>query len=55
MVEVLTPPSITAAIAAGYRPLLHPTALAGPPLAGVAPPGVRVHVPPHPRAGTGAG
>jgi hypothetical protein len=28
-VEVLTPPSIVAAISAGYRPLVHPTALAG--------------------------
>ena len=28
-VEVLTPPSIVAAIAAGYRPLVHPSALAG--------------------------
>jgi hypothetical protein len=28
-VEVLTPPSIVAAISAGYRPLIHPTALAG--------------------------
>jgi hypothetical protein len=28
-VEVLTPASIVAALAAGYRPLLHPTALAG--------------------------
>ncbi|HEY3981798.1 MAG TPA: hypothetical protein VGM79_31390 [Streptosporangiaceae bacterium] len=28
-VEVLTPPSIIAAIAAGYRPRVHPTALAG--------------------------
>jgi hypothetical protein len=28
-VEVLTPPSIVAAIAAGYRPLVHPTALNG--------------------------
>jgi hypothetical protein len=27
--EVLTPPSIVAAIAAGYRPMVHPTALAG--------------------------
>jgi hypothetical protein len=27
-VEVLTPPSIVAAIAAGYRPLVHPTAAA---------------------------
>ena len=44
-VEVLTPPSTAAAIAAGYRPLVHPTALTGPPLPGGAPPGVRVHVP----------
>jgi hypothetical protein len=29
MCEVLTPPSIVAAIAAGYRPMVHPTALAG--------------------------
>jgi hypothetical protein len=29
LVEVLTPPSIVAAIAAGYRPLIHPTALLG--------------------------
>jgi hypothetical protein len=29
-VEVLTPPSSVAAIAAGYRPLVHPSALAGP-------------------------
>jgi hypothetical protein len=29
-VELLTPPSIVAAITAGYRPLVHPTALAGP-------------------------
>jgi hypothetical protein len=43
-VEVLTPPSIVAAIAAGYRPLVHPTALTGSsPLAGQIPPGVRVH------------
>ena len=28
-VEVLTPPSIVAAIAAGYRPLVHPTARTG--------------------------
>jgi hypothetical protein len=28
-VEVLTPPAIVAAIAAGYRPLVHPSALAG--------------------------
>lgn len=44
-VEVLTPPSIVAAIAAGYRPLVHPTALTGPALADGAPPGVRAHLP----------
>jgi hypothetical protein len=54
-VEVLTPPSIVAAMAAGYRPLLHPSALTGPPLAGSAPPGVRVHVPPTAHAEAGAG
>jgi hypothetical protein len=43
-VEVLTPPSIMAAITAGYRPLVHPTALTrSSPLAGQMPPGVRVH------------
>jgi hypothetical protein len=56
--EVLTPPSIVAAIAAGYRPLVHPSALTGPAragsvlagsvlagdgLAGDGPPRVRVH------------
>jgi hypothetical protein len=40
VVEVLTPPSTVAAIAAGYRPLVHPTALA---LAGEVPPGLRAH------------
>jgi hypothetical protein len=40
-VELLTPPSIVAAITAGYQPLVHPTALAKPPLAGGTPPGVR--------------
>jgi hypothetical protein len=35
VVEVLTPPSIVAAIGAGYRPLVHPTALAGGPDGGV--------------------
>jgi hypothetical protein len=35
-VEVLTPPSIVAAITAGYRPLVHPSALAGSALAGLA-------------------
>jgi hypothetical protein len=40
--EVLTPPSTAAAIAAGYRPLVHPTALTGRPRAGRAPPGVRL-------------
>ena len=38
---VLTPPSIVAAIAAGYRPLVHPSALAGGRPA--APPRVRAH------------
>jgi hypothetical protein len=41
-VEVLTPPSTVAAITAGYRPLVHPTAVAG---LGAPPPGVRVHEP----------
>jgi hypothetical protein len=27
VVEVLTPPSTVAAVAAGYRPMLHPSAL----------------------------
>jgi len=40
VVEVLTPPSTVAAIAAGYRPLVHPTALAP---AGEVPPGLRAH------------
>jgi hypothetical protein len=44
-VELLTPPSIAGAIAAGYRPLVHPTALAG-----EAPEGVRAH-PPRPSGG----
>jgi hypothetical protein len=35
VVEVLTPPSIVAAIGAGYRPLVHPTALARGPDSGV--------------------
>jgi hypothetical protein len=43
---VLTPPSAVAAIAAGYRPLVDPTALTRPPLAGRAPAGVRAHPPP---------
>ena len=34
LVEVLTPPSIVAAIAAGYRPLVHPSGLAGAPPTG---------------------
>jgi hypothetical protein len=42
-VEVLTPPSTMAAIAAGYRPLVHPSALTAPSLAGQAPPGVRAY------------
>jgi hypothetical protein len=40
-VEVLTPPSTIAAIAAGYRPMVHPAALAG----GRAPAGLRGHPP----------
>jgi hypothetical protein len=40
-VEVLTPPATVAAITAGYRPLVHPSALAG--AARAAHPGVRVH------------
>ena len=44
-VELLTPPSIVAAITAGYQPLVHPTALAKPSLAGGTPPGVRAHRP----------
>ena len=39
-VEVLTPRPTVAVIAAGYRPLVHPTAL---PPDGQAPPGVRAH------------
>jgi hypothetical protein len=42
-VEVLTPPSTVATIAAGYRPLVHPSALTAPSLAGHAPPGVRAY------------
>ena len=45
VVEVLTPPSTVAAIAAGYRPLVHPTALAP---AGEVPPGLRAHGPARP-------
>jgi hypothetical protein len=43
MVEVLTPPSIVAAIAAGYRPLVHPSALTASSQAGGAAPGLRAH------------
>jgi hypothetical protein len=42
-VEVLTPPSIVATIAAGYKPLVHPTALTGRPPAGGTPSGVRTY------------
>jgi hypothetical protein len=42
-VEVLTPPAIIAAIAAGYQPLVHPTALPESPPVGGMPPQVRVH------------
>jgi hypothetical protein len=41
-VDVLTPPSIVAAIAAGYLPHVHPSALAGPAPGGT-PPRVRAH------------
>jgi len=45
-VEVLTPPSIVAAITAGYRPLVHPSALGGSAPAGLspAPVGARVRI-----------
>ena len=39
-VEVLTPPSIVAAITAGYQPLVHHSALAG-----ARPPGIRIQRP----------
>jgi len=42
-VEVLTPPSTVAAIAAGYRPLVHPSALTAASLTGQAPSGVRAY------------
>jgi hypothetical protein len=42
-VEVLTPPSIVAAIAAGYRPMAHPSALAAGP--GFRPSAVRIQPP----------
>ncbi len=42
-VQVLTPPAITAAIVAGYRPMLHPSALAACGLTGSPPPGIRSH------------
>lgn len=42
-VTVLTPPSIVAAIAAGYRPLVHPSALTGTGLADGAAPSLRAH------------
>jgi hypothetical protein len=41
-IEILTPPSIVAAIAAGYRPLVHPTALSDEDTT----PGVRRHATP---------
>jgi hypothetical protein len=44
LAEVLTPPSIVAAIASGYRPMVHESALAGPVT------GLR----PHPVRATGA-
>jgi hypothetical protein len=42
LAEVLTPHAITAAIRAGYRPLLHPQAVAAAGLS-AAPPGIRTH------------
>jgi hypothetical protein len=42
LAEVLTPPAVTAAIRAGYRPLLHPQALAACGLSS-APSGLRAH------------
>jgi hypothetical protein len=42
-VEVLTPPATVATIAAGYRPLVHPSALAAPSLAHRVPRGVRAY------------
>ena len=42
-VEVLTPRPTVAAIAAGYRPLVHPSALTGLPPAGGTSPCVRAH------------
>jgi hypothetical protein len=48
-VKVLTPPSIVAALAAGYRPLVHPSALTALARAGRIPPGIRVHE--HPAEG----
>jgi hypothetical protein len=41
--EVLTPPSIVAAMAAGYRPLVHPSALAASDQGETTPSAVRVH------------
>ena len=49
--EALTPPAIIAAIRAGYRPLVHPSALAAPGqdrAAGQVRPGLRVHPAPLP-------
>jgi hypothetical protein len=43
-VEVLTPPSIVAAITAGYRPLVHPSALASSPPVGLSPAQVEARV-----------
>jgi len=42
-VEVLTPPTIIAAIGAGYRPMVHPTAAPESPLVGGTRPHVRFH------------
>lgn len=43
VVEVLTPPSIVAAISAGYRPLIHPSAVTEGDRSVGRPPGVRRH------------
>jgi hypothetical protein len=45
--EVLTPPSIVAAITAGYRPLVHPSALASSAQAGLSPAQAGAHVRTH--------
>jgi hypothetical protein len=46
-VEVLTPPSIVAAITAGYAPRVHPSALASTPPTGLSPAGAEARVRTH--------